>query len=156
GQPTHNEIACIRVNRFFLLDAAAHIPDEFDIQRPGKMVSDFVLRLRKVCPIGVKPVGPEMRAGFGVNELDIYPDVVAGPADAAFEYIANAKLSADLLCIYRFALVGEGRVAGDHETTGDPRHIRRQIVGYSIRKIFLVRVAREVTERQDKDRQAGG
>src|SRR5437660_1631813 len=59
------------------------------------------------------------------------------------EHIANAELTADLLCVDRFALIGESRVAGDHEAAGDPREIGSQVVGDPVSEIFLVRVVRQ-------------
>ena len=42
-------------------------------------------------------------------------------AHAAFEDIAHAKLAADLPHVDRPALVGEARIAGDHEPTSNAR-----------------------------------
>ena len=104
---------------------------------------------RKVGPIGVEPIGPEMGAAFGVDELRVHPNLLASAPHAAFEDIANAELATDLLHVNRFALVGKGRVPGDHKAPGNPRKVGGEIVRDAIGEVFLVRVVRQVGERQD-------
>ena len=68
-----------------------------------------------------------MRAGVRVDELRVDPHPILVALDRAFEHIANADLLADLLGVDRFALVGEGRAAGDHETVADARQLGGQV-----------------------------
>ena len=63
----------------------------------------------------VEPLGPEMAARFGVDELDIDAHSVLAALNAALEDVADVQLPADLLQIDVLALVGEGGVAPDHE-----------------------------------------
>ena len=139
GPAAHNEIARVGIDRVFVLDPAAGIAEELNIRASSQAAGDLVLRFREVRAIGVEPVGPEMRAGFGIDQLRVHPNLVTGPPHAAFEDIANAELAADLLYVDRLALVGKSGVAGDHEAAGDPRQIGRQIVGDPVGEIFLVR-----------------
>jgi hypothetical protein len=46
-----------------------------------------------------------MRAAFGVDQLCIYPNLVARPPYAAFEDIPNPELVPDLLYVDRLALI---------------------------------------------------
>ena len=112
------------------------------------------LRFREIGAIGVEPVCPDVCARFRVDQLHIHADLVAAAPHAALEHIADAELATDLLRIDRFALVGEGGVARDHEAAGNALEIGRQIIGDPVGKIFLVRIVRQVRERQDDDRQA--
>jgi hypothetical protein len=66
----------------------------------------------------------------------------------------HPQLSSDLLGVDPLALIGERGIARDHEHVRDPRQIRRQILGDSVREILLLRVIAEVGERQHHDRQA--
>src|SRR6516164_4972671 len=67
-----------------------------------------------------------MRVALGIDQLGVDANLLARPLDAAFEHIAHPQLAADLLRVDRFVLVGEGAIARDHETVGDPRQIGRQ------------------------------
>ena len=86
---------------------------------PGDAESDFVLKLENVFDQAVEAVGPQVRAGLGVDQLagDAHP--VAALAHRAFEHIAHPKLAPDLLHIDGPALVGKGGVAGDDEQPTD-------------------------------------
>src|ERR1700730_6848291 len=95
-----------------------------------------------------------MRPGFGIDQLRIHANLVTSSAYAAFEDVVNTELAADLLHVDRLALVSKSGGAGDHKAPGNPRQIARQIVGDSVRKIFLLGVVRQVAKRQDDDRQA--
>src|SRR5262249_6867318 len=120
GQAAHHEIACIRIYRLFLLDPAAHIFDEFDIKSSGEAAGDFVLHLREVGAIGVNAIGPDMCAAFGVDQLRVHSNLVAGPPDATFEYIADAELTADLLRVDRLSFISKSSIPSDDKTAGDP------------------------------------
>jgi hypothetical protein len=50
-----------------VLDPAACVAEERNIQRPGEAAGDRALRFRDVRAIGVELVGPEMRAAFGIS-----------------------------------------------------------------------------------------
>ena len=84
----------------------------------------LVLQLEDVLERAVEAIGPEMCAGRRVDELagDAHP--VAGLAHAAFEHVAHAELAADLLHVDGAALVGEARIARDHEQPADARQAR--------------------------------
>ena len=83
--------------------------------RAGDARCHLVLQLENVVQRAVKTVGPDVRAGRRVNQLPSDTHPVAGFAHAAFEHIAHTELLRHLLHVDRLALVGEGRVAGDHE-----------------------------------------
>ncbi len=56
-----------------------------------------------------------MVPGQGIDELDGDPNSLPLLLDAAFDHIPHPHLFSDLLNLYRFALVCEGRVPGDHK-----------------------------------------
>jgi hypothetical protein len=51
-------------------------PDEFVVQRIGQARDHLILQLEQVRDVLLEPVGPEMRAGFGVDELCVDPHPV--------------------------------------------------------------------------------
>src|ERR1700720_3831458 len=62
-----------------------------------------------------KRSGPEMRPGFSLDQLRADADAVAASPHRALEDIAHAEFAPDLLHVDRLALVGEGRIAREHE-----------------------------------------
>ena len=90
----------------------------------GDAAGDFVLHGEDVAELPVVPFGPVMAAGHRVDELRADAQPLAGPAHAAFEHVADAKLARDLLHIDRAVLVDERRVAGDDEQPADAGRAR--------------------------------
>ena len=97
-----------------------------------------------------------MRAGRGLDQLagDAHP--VAGLAHAAFEHVAHAELAADLLDVDGLALVGEGRIARDHEQRLEARQRGDDVLDHAVGEIFLLGIAAHVLERQHRDRRLVG
>src|SRR5438067_1996771 len=87
-----------------------------------------------------------MRAGGYVDQLASDTDPIAALAHRAFEHVANAKLAPDLLHIDRLPLVGEGRIASDHEQPGNAGKRGDDFLDHAVDEIFLLRVARHVLE----------
>src|SRR5215831_21344370 len=81
----------------------------------------LVLQIENVVDRTVETVGPDMRAGGGVNQLASDAHAVAGLAHAALEHVTHTKLVADLTQIWGFALVRKTRIARDHK---EPRQSR--------------------------------
>ena len=120
GPAAHCQIGRIGVLRAQTLGSAGFRRGQLYVQSPRKPRDDLVLHIEQVPALAVEPVGPEMRATLGVDQLGIDADAQTGSLNAAFEDVPHAKLAADLFHVHRLALVCEGTVAGDHETTGDP------------------------------------
>ena len=89
-----------------------------------------------------------MRAGLGVDELRGDAHAVARLAHAAFEHIADAELASDLPHVDRLALVGEARIARDHEQPFDARQAGDDVLDHAVGEILLLRIAAHVLERQ--------
>ena len=89
--------------------------DELGVQRACQARDDFVLHVEEIGERLVEPLGPEMIARFGVDELDIDAHAVSAALNAALEDIADVQLAPDRLHVERLAFVGERRIAGDHD-----------------------------------------
>ena len=76
---------------------------------------------------------------------------VAGFADAAFEHIAHAEFAPDLPDVWRLALVGEARIARDHEQRRGTRQRRDDVLDDAVGEILLLGIAAHVLERQHGD-----
>jgi hypothetical protein len=79
------------------------------------LAGDFVLQLKHIAQVTVEPVGPQMHTACRLDQLSGNPYPAAGFAHAALKDISDAELEADLLDVDGLALVGEARIAGDHE-----------------------------------------
>ena len=90
-------------------------------------------------------------AGGGIDQLGGDPHPVVGLAHTAFQHIPHAQLLAHVLYLHRFALVGEGRVAGDDKQAGDLREIGDEVLGDPVAEILLLGVAAHVDEGQHGD-----
>jgi hypothetical protein len=126
--------------------------DQLEVEGNCDPARDLVLQDEQIADVAVEPLGPQMRAAFGIDQLSVDAHLAARAPDAPFQHIADAELAADLPRLDRFALVGKGGAASDHEASRDPRQIGRQIVGDTVREIFLFRIVAEICEWQHYDR----
>src|ERR1700677_3170226 len=92
-----------------------------------------------------------MCSGCGLDELAADADLAASLSDTAFQYVADAQLSSNLLDLDNLALVCEARIAGDDEQRFEPRERGDDVLYHAIREIFLLGVAGQILERQDGD-----
>ncbi len=137
------------VERIRMGDRAGGLGDrQLGLQCAGDARGDLVLQREQIAEVAVEPLRPELRAGCGIDQLDVDPHFLAGTLDAAFDDIAHAELAADLARVDLLALVGKGGVAGDHHAALDPRQVGGQIVGDAVGEIFLLRIVAEIGERQ--------
>jgi hypothetical protein len=79
------------------------------------LVGDLILEVEHIRDRPVEPVGPQMRARLGLDQLPRDAQAIAGLAHAALQDITHAKVPPDLPDVDRPALVGEARIARDHE-----------------------------------------
>src|SRR5262245_45181294 len=93
-----------------------------------------------------------MRAGFGLDQLSSNADSPAAPSNRAFEDVANSELTANPFHIYRLALVGESAVASDHKEPGNTGERGYDLLDHAVGEIFLLGIAAEVLERQNRNR----
>ncbi len=108
----------------------------------------------QIARVVVEPVGPQMRGGFGIDQLGVDADPVARPADTSFENVSYPQLVADLLRIDPLVLISERGVTRDHEHIRKSRQIGCQILRDPVREILLLTIVAEVRKGQDDDRQA--
>ena len=132
----------VGIDGALLLDPAACILHEFDLQRLSEATGDLILSDREVADISVEPVCPKVCPGLAVNQLYVYLGLFTNPPHAAFEHVADTKFSANQLHVDGLALIGKGRVAGDDEAVGNARQIGGQVLGDGVSEIFLLWILR--------------
>ena len=125
--------------------------DELEAQSIVQSRHDLILQLEQVADVFLEAFGPEMGAGFRIDELRVDTHPVPIPLCRAFEDVPHAEFLADLLGVDGFALVSEGRGAGDHEAVADARKVGGKIVRDAVDEIILGGVAGEVFEGQHHD-----
>ena len=156
-EPSHTlKIEVHRVGVRGLFRASRLGGDEFDVQRARKARDDFVLHVEEISQGLVEPLGPEMIARFGIDQLDIDAYSVSAALNAAFEDIANVQLAPDLLQIDGLALVGERRITRDYDRAPYAREVGREALGDPVDEMLLLPVAADIGERQDDHREAAG
>src|SRR5579862_252114 len=101
-----------------ILGAATGYPHFFtlvqlDFQRRYDLLRKFILHSENIGEIAIEAVSPDMSAAHGVDQLAGHAHPIAGLAHAAFQYVADTELAADLLHVDRLALVGKTRIARD-------------------------------------------
>ena len=106
------------------------------------------MKLEHVFDQAIEAVGPQMRAGFGVDQLRGDAHAVAALAHRTFEDIAHSEFAAHLLHVDGAALVGEARIAGDHEEPADAGERRDDLLDHAVGEVFLLRVAAHIGEGQ--------
>jgi hypothetical protein len=70
---------------------------QLSVKRIGEPRDDFILHVEEIGQRLIEPFGPEMIAGFRVDELHVDAHSIAAALNAAFEYVAYVQLAADLL-----------------------------------------------------------
>ena len=88
---------------------------ELGVQRVRQARDDFVLHVEKIGQGLIEPLGPEMIARFGVDELHIDAHSVSAALNAALQHIADVQVASDCLHVEPLALVNKRRIAGDHD-----------------------------------------
>ena len=135
-------------------------PVELHLHRPRQMDDDLVLHLQQIGAGGVELLGPDMGAAVGVDELGVDSGLGADKLHRALQHIAHAQVLADRLGVDRLALVGEGRVARDHELAGDGAgdtcEAGGQFIGERVDEVILRRIAAKIGEGQHHDRKTRG
>src|ERR1700729_3648930 len=97
-----------------------------------------------------------MTAALGVDQLRIDAHLVLIALHRTFQYVANAKLLADLPRVDILALEGKGRVARNDEGAAEARKVGGEILGNAVGEIVLGWVAGKIGERQHDDGKVRG
>src|ERR1700730_7470144 len=113
---------------------------------------DLILQVENIFQGAVETVGPEMRAGFRLDQLRGNPHATGGLAYRAFQHVTNAQFAGYPLHIDGLPFVREARITGDYEQPTDATEGCDDFLDHPINEIFLLRVAAHVLEREDGNR----
>ena len=126
--------------------------DELGVQRARQSRNDLVLHVEEIGQRIVEPLGPEMIAALGVDELHIDAHAVPAALNAALEDIADVQLAPDRLHVERLALVGKRRVAGNDVSAPNAREIGRQALRDPVDEMLLLRFASNIGKQRSERR----
>ena len=110
---------------------------------------DAVLQVEDVGEFAVEPVSPDVPPIGRFDQLPRDPNPAPGLSDGTLQHVAHAEFPADLSDVHGPALVGEGRVPGDHEEPAHPGQGGDDVLDHPVGKVLLLRVATHVGEGQD-------
>src|SRR6516225_5359185 len=116
----------------------------------GDARSDLVLKFEDIFEQAVEAIGPQMRSGVRVDQLSGDADPIAALAHRAFEHVADTQFATDPLHVDVLALVGEARIAGGYKQPADAGEGGDDLLDHAVGKIFLLRVAAQIVERQHR------
>ena len=105
---------------------------------------DLVLHCEYIGHFAVVAIRPQVMTAGGIDQLGGDPYPVAGPADAAFKHVANAEFARNLADIDGRTLVGECRIARDHEESAIARQRCDDVLDHAVSEIFLLGIAAHV------------
>ena len=87
-----------------------------------------------------------------VDQLPGNADSIASFAHTAFEHIANAKFTPDLLYVDGLAFVSKAGVSRDDEKRLGPRQAGNDVLDHAVGEIVLLRIGAQVGEGEYGDR----
>src|SRR4029453_14423432 len=94
-----------------------------------------------------------MRVIAGVDQLRVYPHLVAGALHTALHYVGHAYLVTNLAEVTRDAalILHDGSATDDFQVC-DPRQMRKDFVLHPIREEGVLFITAQILERQNSDR----
>src|SRR5262249_32328985 len=110
----------------------------FRLQRPRYSLCDLAFDDKDITQLSIIRLGPELRTGLGVNQVNIDPHLIACLLDATLDDVCYPKLLRDLSKIARFALILLCRSTRNHFQIGDLSQTRQDFLLDAIGKIGIV------------------
>jgi hypothetical protein len=122
------------------------------LQRGGHGPGDFLFDREDVFELAVVALGPQVRIGFCLDQLQVDQHLVADALHTPFEQRGDAEFDAHGFQIVRMAGVFFGRGARDDLQVADLRQVGQDQVLHAGNEVGVVFVLRQVLERQHGDR----
>ena len=120
--------------------------------RVGDLACEHPLQEHDVTKRSFVPFCPEVLLGTDLDYLRADTHAFGGTKHRASDERINAELPGDprrpLTCLFEW----HDRRAGDHAQRTDLRELRDEVVRHAVGEVLLFRIARQVLERQNRDR----
>ena len=125
---------------------------ELDLHLACDRLRQLALERQDVAHVALVALRPEMPVGGRLDELHGDAHAVAGAEHRPFHDRVHAQLARDLGQGSTHALVLHGGGARGHAQRPDPGEVGDQRLGHAVGEELLLRVAREVLEREHSER----
>ena len=117
-----------------------------NLQSIDDLFSDFVLNGEDVVEFAVEIARPQVEAGFCLDQLCRYPNLVTGCLHAAFENVGHIQLLAHFANVDILSAKLKGRIARDHAQAVNLCELVQNRVGESVGKVTSARVLAHIHE----------
>src|SRR5438128_387236 len=117
---------------------------ELELQGCHNLLHDFILQSKNVFQRPVIALGPQVIVLGGINQLGSDAHLSVGLAYAAFQHVPYTQLFAQFWYFYCLPFVKEGGVTRNDKEARDTGEGTGEVLGDTIAKILLLRVAAHV------------
>lgn len=112
---------------------------------------DLVLQVEKLLEIAIVALGPQLPAGFRLDQLRRDAHAIRGLPHAAVHQVIRPERQARRTRIATGTLEGKTGVAGNDRQRTVLGQRGDDVLGDAVREIVLLGIAAEIVERQDRD-----
>src|ERR1700685_4483424 len=140
GKCAQNEVISVQVFRTFAFDALDLSFTQARFDRADDVQGDFVLESKNIIERAIVFFGPNMNAGFGLDQLAGNAHARSRFTHAAFEHISNAEFVTYPVHADRLTFVNEAGIACDDEKPLYTREAGDDVLDHSVGKILLLGV----------------
>src|SRR5437762_3532222 len=129
---------------------------QFDLQLVNDVAGNFVLNLKNIFEVAVIPLGPQLVTVACVDELGADAYAMTASTHASLQKCADVEQLTDLSDPEQFPLQRERRSARSDLECGNPCQRVENVLGDSVREVFIVRTGTHVSEGHYADRRLVG
>src|SRR5260370_2903095 len=113
---------------------------------------DFILQREDILHWPVVALGPQVSARGRIHQSGGNSHLSTSLLHAALQHVLHPELAAYLLLLYRFALVGERRIAGDDKQAREPGEGDNKVIRNAIAEVLLISISAHVGKWQHRNR----
>ena len=125
---------------------------KFGLERIADFLGKISLDGKHIGYIAIVIARPNMLVAIRIDQLHVYPHLVAGAADTAFKNVRDPELLTNIANIRSLSAIGHDGSARDHFEFADFRKVGQNVVLYSIGKESVLLVVAQIFEWQYRDR----
>ncbi len=130
----------LQVIRRLITDSGRLVHRERRVERLGHSQRDLALDGQQVvdAQLAVVGLGPQVLVALGIDQLQVDPHCLAGPLNAALEYVAGVQLPADLSQILRAVAIRHDRGAASDAEAADLRQPTEDLVVDPVGEVLVL------------------
>ena len=133
------------------LDSGNFFRRQDGLKLPGNFLGNGTDDGKKVVEFAGVALCPEVSSGFTFNQLDRYPNLVAGSLDGTLQQIFHAQLTSDLFQRFDRVAVLKSRCASYDQQFPDLRQVRQNLFVHPVGKEGILQIGAHVGEWEDGD-----